>query len=459
MKNPDAMTAGERRVALTLSGVFATRMLGLFMVLPVLAVYRETIPGATLFLAGIAVGIYGLTQSILQIPLGRLSDKIGRKPIIIGGLLVFALGSVVAAMADSIVGIIIGRTLQGSGAIAGAVMAMAADLTREEHRIKVMASIGMSIGFAFMLAIIIGPVLASWLGLPGLFWSIAGLAVLAVLIVWLAVPTPVSTRFHRDTEVEFNWLKRVLSHAQLVRLDIGVLVLHFIMTASMFTLPLLWVNQHGFDLARHWWVWVPVFVLSVIPVLPLIIIGEKKRQLKQLLIIAILAISIASLLFWQLNQHWTIVVMGLWLFLVGFNLLEASLPSLVAKFAPAAHKGTAMGAFSSAQFMGAFLGATAAGWLSQHYGPTSVFLLNAVLAGLWLGIALSMRHPPYLSSELVNVGPVDKEQARALAIKFTGIRGVAEAVVIPEDGMAYLKVDKKALDREAVLNYSIERAE
>ena len=354
---------------------------------------------------------------------------------------------------------IIGRTLQGSGAIAGAVMAMAADLTREEHRLKVMASIGMSIGVAFMVAIIIGPILGGWFGLSGIFWTTAGLAVLGMLIIWLVVPTPISTRFHRDTEVEFNWLKRVLSHSQLVRLDIGVLILHFVMTATMFTLPLIWVKQHGFDLSNHWWVWGPVLVLSVLPVLPMIIVGEKKKQLKQVVIIAVLALTIACLLIWQLNANWWALAMSLWLFFVGFNLLEASLPSLVAKFAPAAHKGTAMGAFSSAQFMGAFLGATAAGWISHHHGETSVFLLNAILVGLWLGIAISMRQPPYLSSELINVGPIDKDRARSLAARLTGIRGVAEAVIIPEDGVAYLKVDKKALDRDALLDYSIEQSQ
>ncbi|MGD8783807.1 MAG: MFS transporter [Thioalkalispiraceae bacterium] len=459
MKNSESMTAGERRVALALSGVFATRMLGLFMVLPVFAYYAENLDGSTLLLAGVAVGIYGLTQSVFQIPLGRLSDKVGRKPIIIAGLLVFAIGSVIAAMADSIVGVIIGRALQGAGAIAGAVMAMAADLTREEHRLKVMASIGMSIGLAFMVAIVIGPVLSNWFGVAGVFWTTALLAIIAIFIIIFVVPTPVSTRFHRDTEVEFNWLKRVLSHSQLVRLDIGVLILHFVMTATMFTLPLIWIRQHGFEIADHWRIWLPAMALSVLPVLPLIILGEKKRQLKQVVVIAVLALTIACLLFWRYHDSWWALAMSLWLFFVGFNLLEASLPSLVAKFAPAAHKGTAMGAFSSSQFLGAFLGATTAGWIMQYHGEAAVFLVNAILVGLWLGVAMSMRHPPYLSSELLNVGPLNKAQARSLAARLTGIRGVAEAIVIPEDEVAYLKVDKKALDREALLDYSIEQAE
>lgn len=453
------MTSSEKRVALALSGVFATRMLGLFMVVPVFALYAESLEGSTMLLAGVAVGIYGLTQSIFQIPLGRLSDRVGRKPIILAGLLVFALGSVIAALSDSITGVIIGRALQGAGAIAGAVMAMAADLTREEHRLKIMASIGMSIGVAFMVAFILGPILSNWYGISGIFWTTVGLAVLGMLIIGYVVPTPVTTRFHRDTEVEYQWLKRVLSHSQLVRLDLGVLILHFVMTASMFTLPLIWVKQHGFELEHHWWIWLSVFPLSALPVLPLIMFGEKKRHLKQAVVGAVLALTIACLLIWQFNEGWWVLIAALWLFLVGFNLLEASLPSLVAKFAPAAHKGTAMGAFSSSQFMGAFIGATTAGWIIQEHGLAGIFLVNAVLLGVWLVMAISMRHPPYLSSELINVGELDREMAQVMVMKLTGIRGVAEAVVIPEDGIAYLKVDQKALDRDALLEYSIERTD
>jgi len=448
------MTASELRVALSLSGIFATRMLGLFMVLPVFAVYAENLDGFTPTLAGLAIGIYGLTQAMLQIPLGRLSDRWGRKPIIVIGLLIFAGGSVIAAMADSIVGVIIGRALQGAGAIAGAVMALAADLTREEHRLKVMASIGMSIGLAFSVAIIIGPILQSWFGVSGIFWTTALLAVVALMIITLIVPSPVTTRFHRDTEVEFNWLGRVLSHPQLLRLDIGVMTLHFVMTATMFALPLIWVKQHGFQVHQHWWVYLPVMFMSLILVIPFIIIGEKKKQLKQVVIIAVAALGIACLLIWWQQNNWWILAISLWLFFVGFNVLEATLPSLIAKFAPAAHKGTAMGAFSSSQFFGAFLGASSAGWITQYYEVGDVFLFSACLILLWLAMAISMRPPPYLSSELLHVGKLDKAQAQTLVMKLTGIRGVAEAVVIPEDEVAYLKVDKKALDREALLDYS-----
>lgn len=453
------MTALERRVALALSGVFATRMLGLFMILPVFAVYAEDLDGYSKTLAGVAVGIYALTQSLLQIPLGRLSDRVGRKPVIIGGLLVFALGSVVAALSDSLTGVIIGRALQGAGAIASAVMALAADLTREEHRMKVMAVIGMSIGFAFTLAIVIGPILHGWFGVPGIFWLTAILAILAILVVVGLVPKPVTLRFHRDTEVEWSWLRRVLAHPQLLRLDIGVLILHFVMTATMFTLPLIWVHRHGFTIPDHWQVYLPVMFLSVLLIVPFIIIGEKRRQLKQVFVGAVFTLGVANFAFWQSTDNWWFLVIVLWVFFIGFNLLEASLPSLVAKFAPPAHRGTAMGAFSSSQFMGSFLGAIVAGGVSQHYGEGTVFLINGLLTVVWLGMAMSMRQPPYLSSRMLQVGELDDKAAKHLVMQLTAVRGVAEAVVIPEDGIAYLKVDNKALDRDALYAYSIDTPE
>lgn len=454
MKNPENMTPAERRVALALASVLATRMLGLFMILPVFAIYAKDLSGYTATLAGLAVGIYGLTQSVMQIPLGRLSDRIGRKPVILGGLVLFALGSVVAALSHSMWGVIAGRALQGTGAVASAIMALAADLTREEHRMKMMASLGMSIGLSFFVAIALGPRLYADFGVPGIFWITAGLACLGMGVIALLVPSPVSVRFHRDTEVEVGWLTRVLSDPQLLRLDLGVMALHFVMTATMFTLPLLWVQEHGFQVADHWEVYLPTMFVAVLTIIPFIILGEKRRQLKQVLVGAVLTLALVNLLFWESAHHWWLLVFGLWGFFAAFNLLEASLPSLVAKFAPPAHKGTAMGAFSSSQFFGAFLGAVSAGWVSNHYGVSSIFLINAGVLGVWLAMAISMRQPPYLSSQLLHVGELDAAAARDLAMRLTAIRGVAEAVVIPEDRVAYLKVDNKALDKEALYAFS-----
>ena len=237
--NQENMTSLEKRIAMSLSTIFASRMLGLFMVLPVFAVYAEELDGYSPLLAGIAIGIYGLTQAMFQIPMGLLSDRIGRKPVIIGGLIIFAIGSVVAAMADSITGVIVGRALQGSGAIASAIMALAADLTREEHRIKVMASIGMSIGLSFALALIIGPMMHGWFGVEGIFWLTAVLAVGGIMVAKFAVPTPVITRFHRDAEVEVSWFRQALSDPQLLRLDMGIFILHFILVSMFVVMPTL----------------------------------------------------------------------------------------------------------------------------------------------------------------------------------------------------------------------------
>jgi MFS family permease len=280
------------------------------------------------------------------------------------------------------------------------------------------------------------------------------LALLGILIILFAVPSPVTSRFHRDTEVEWAWLGKVLADPQLLRLDAGVLILHFVMTATMFTLPLVLLNQHDFELKHHWWIWVPVLFLSALPVLPLIILGEKKRLLKQAVVGAVAALFAASLLVWQANADWWVLLFALWLFFVGFNLLEASLPSLVAKFAPPAHRGTAMGAYSSMQFMGAFLGAMTAGLVAQHFGEGMVFLANGLLVLLWLLLVFSMRQPPYLSSRMLQVGEIDDRQAQQLVMQLTAVRGVAEAVVIPEDGIAYLKVDNRALDNEALSAFS-----
>lgn len=458
MENPDVMTSGERRSTLALASIFSTRMLGLFMILPVFSVYAKELQGYTAALAGLAIGIYGLTQSMLQIPFGRLSDRIGRKPIIIIGLLIFALGSVVAALADSLMGVIIGRALQGAGAIAGAIMALAADLTREEQRMKVMAMIGMSIGLSFFVAIIAGPIIHSWLGVAGIFWLTAGLALLGIAIVVWRVPNPVRSSFHRDTEVEWEWLGRALANADLLRLDFSVLVLHFCLTSSLFALPLMLESVYRFEVTLHWLLYLPTMALSVVLVFPMIILAEKKHLIKQLVIVSVVFLALASVGFSQLSGQWWLLAILVSVFFLGFNFLEASLPSLVAKFSPVAHKGTAMGAYSSSQFMGAFLGASCAGLVLGKFGMLAIFLMNSSVIAVWLLVVLSMRQPPYLASQLLHIGKLSQAEVQELSMKLTEIRGVAEVVIIPEDGVAYLRVDKKALDKDALYAYSVVKA-
>ena len=449
------MTASERRVAFSLAGVFASRMLGLFLILPVFTLYAEELTGYTATLAGIALGIYGLTQALFQIPLGMLSDRIGRKPVIIGGLLVFALGSVVAAMSTSVEGVILGRAMQGAGAIASAVMALAADLTREEHRIKVMAFIGVSIGISFAVAMVLGPVLHDWFGVPGIFWTTSFLAVGGIVIISLFVPRPAISRFHRDAEVELNWFRHAVSDTQLLRVNFGIFSLHAILMGTFIVVPHLLHHGNKLDVGSHWQIYLPVLFFSMALIVPFILLAEKKRMIKQILSGAVLLLILTELGLANLSGTMAGMVIMLLLFFAAFNLLEAMLPSLVAKLAPAAHKGTAMGVYASSQFLGIFIGGLVGGWMMEHHGIQSVFIFNSALACLWLLLVISMRKPRYLSSQLLSVGSLDETGADQLADKLSQVAGVAEVTVIAEDGVAYLKVDKRQLDHDALQAYSV----
>jgi predicted MFS family arabinose efflux permease len=450
-----AFTPTERRATVGLASIYATRMLGLFLVLPVFTLLAHDYPDYSPALAGLAIGAYGLTQSVLQIPFGMLSDRWGRKPVITGGLLVFAAGSVLAALADSLLLVLLGRALQGAGAIAAAVLALTADLTREEQRTKAMAVIGMSIGLSFSLALVAGPIVGRWAGLPGIFWLTAALALAGLAILHLYVPTPVQTRSHRDAEPVAGQLLPVLRDPQLLRLNAGILMLHLVMTATFVALPLALRDHAGLASERHWMLYLGVLVASVALMVPFIIHAERHRRLKQVFVGAVLALGVAQLGMVYASSSLAETVVLLILYFTAFNLLEASLPSLVSKFAPPERKGTAMGIYSTSQFLGAFLGGAGGGWMLQHHDVAGVFALGAAVAGIWFMLAAGMRSPRYLTSHMIHVGAVDAEQAARLVTELTRVRGVAEAVVIPEDGVAYLKVDSHALDREALAAFAV----
>jgi MFS family permease len=451
------MTPVETRAAFSLAGIFSLRMLGLFLILPVFALYAEELVGVTPLLIGIAIGAYGLTQALLQIPFGMLSDRIGRKPVIIAGLLIFAAGSLVAALADSIWGVILGRALQGSGAIAAAVMALLADLTQEQNRMKAMAVIGMSIGFAFAVSLVLGPILNVWIGVPGIFWLTALLALAGILVILLYTPDPVESHFHRDTEPQPAQFSRVLGNPGLLRLDAGILILHMILTSVFVALPLALRDSANLQSGDHWMFYLPVLLLAMGLMIPFVVIAEKRRRMKGVFLVSVCSLVVAELGFLALHETVWGLAFSLLLFFTAFNILEATLPSLIAKTAPADSKGTAMGVYSTSQFVGAFLGGLLGGWMFSRFGFSGVFLLGAGMAGFWLLVAAGMEQPQYLNSHLLRVGAMDAAQARELEMQLLAIPGVGDAAVAAEEGVAYLKVDPQLIDFAALDEFSINR--
>ena len=442
----ERMSSGETRAASGLALVFAFRMLGMFMVLPVLATYGMDLAGATPALIGLAIGAYGLTQAIFQIPFGVISDRIGRRPVIYLGLIVFALGSVLAANSDSIWGVIAGRILQGAGAISAAVMALLSDLTREQHRTKAMAMIGMTIGLSFAVAMVVGPLLTRAFGLSGLFLATGAMALCGIVIVMFMVPRSTGTLQHRESGVAKQALLPTLRQPDLLRLDLGIFVLHAMLMSSFIALPLALVEKAGLPKEQHWWVYLTALLISFFAMIPFIIYGENKLKKTRVLIGAVVTLMLTELFFWKFGDSLRTLVIGTVVFFTAFNLLEASLPSLISKVSPAGGKGTAMGVYSTSQFLGSALGGILGGWLFQHGGLSVVFLGGAGLAALWLAFAVTMREPPYVTSLRLPLSPEALREA-GLAERLKAVNGVTDAVIVAEEAAIYIKLDTELLDR------------
>jgi MFS family permease len=439
------MTRGELRATWALGSLFSLRMLGMFMVLPVLTTYGMSLAGATETLIGIAIGIYGLTQALLQIPCGLLSDRIGRKPLIVGGLLMFALGSVIAALTHSIWGVILGRALQGSGAISAAVMALLSDLTREQNRTKAMAFIGISFGITFAIAMVTGPLITHALGLSGLFWLIALLAFGGIAITLWWVPAPKAHLLNRESSLVKGGLKRVLTNPRLLKLNVGILCVHTLLMSSFVALPPL-LEQAGLPRDQQWKAFLCTMLIAFVSVVPFIIYAEKRRQMKRVFQICVLLMLGAEVVLWQSGlQLWGILA-GLQLFFIGFNLMEALLPSLISKESPPGYKGTAMGVYSTSQFLGVAIGGSLGGLLYSQGGAALVFGSCTVLALLWFGLSLSMKEPPYVSSLRI-VLPDGVEATPALEQKVRDREGVKDVLLASAERSLYVKVDSRCIKR------------
>lgn len=438
----------EKRTLFGLSSIYALRMLGLFLLYPVFSLYAHELAGGHgPMLAALALGAYPLAQALLHIPMGMLSDRFGRKRIIVLGLLLLAIGGIICALAKDIEWLIIGRLIQGSGAISAAITALLADLTEEEHRTAAMAVIGMTIALSFAAAIVASPFLYGSIGMAAIFLFMVLASLLAIPILRYLVPNPIHSTFHADTETKLSTLRTIFKNRELWRLDFGILTLHASQMALFYVLPFELKDRFHLDIQAHTWVYLGAAVLSFVCMIPCIAIAESKDRLKAFFIGSVMVIALSfALLAEPLQLVW--VCLGLFLFLTAFNVLEASLPSLVSKIAPVSAKGSAMGVYATSQSLGIFLGAMVAGFLHGHFGLSAVYLCFALWALLWFLIALSMKNPPAVRTCLYGIGALSMDAAQKLTQELSRLTGVYEATILNEDGVAMLKVDRHRFNEQ-----------
>ena len=444
------MDALERRSVLALASVYLFRMLGLFLIMPIISIAADDLNGANAALIGAAIGVYGLTQALLQIPMGMMSDKIGRKPIILIGLTIFALGSLICANADSMTSLIVGRAIQGAGAIASTLMALLSDVTREQNRTKAMATVGISIGVSFMLSLVMGPWLYSIMGLAGLFYLSLAFSVIGMGLIIFAVPNVKQHTFKRDTTPSLQALSKVLANKSLRFMNTSIFILHASLTALFVCIPNLLLTRFDLPLADHSWLYLIVMGLAFIGMLPMVIVAEAKGKMKQVVSYALLMLAFGTL-FMGFSSSVTLFGVTLWLYFVGFNTLEATLPSLISKVSPVGYRGTAMGIFSTHQFMGAFIGGIGGGWLLQHYSAQIVFITVAVVMFVWTFFATRQAPTRHLTSLAFSLQHLDNVEIDKLANDLSGVDGVEDMQIFSDEKTAYLKVDKKLLDKDKLL--------
>lgn len=436
------MNAIERRSTFALSSIFALRMLGLFMIIPVFSIAGQSYQYATPALIGLAVGIYGLSQAILQIPFSLWADRFSRKPLIILGLVLFALGGAIAAMSHTIYGVIIGRAIAGAGAVSAVVMALLADVTREEQRTKAMAVMGMSIGLSFVIAFSLGPWLTSQVGISGLFWVTTIMGIAAIFMLMLV---PKVTRHHRNFRQGYlAQLKQVIQMSDLNRLHVSVFSLHLLLTAMFIYVPSQLIEFANIPLAKHGMVYLPLLVISLFFAFPSIIVAEKYRKMRGIFLTAILGIIAGLLILIFGHESKYILLLGLGLFFIAFNVMEALLPSWLSKSAPLQSKATAMGINASSQFLGAFFGGVLGGQLLMLHNTSLGWSILAGIAMIWLLISFGLAQPRYLSSIVLPLPEL--KQTDEWTSKLLAIRGIEEVVVMAEQKVAYIKVDKQVID-------------
>jgi MFS family permease len=395
------MTPVELRAGASLAGVYGLRMLGLFFILPVFAVHAPKLRGGEdVALVGLALGVYGLAQGILQIPFGMASDRWGRKPVLYLGLLIFAAGSFLGIVADDIWTAIAARSLQGAGAISSVAMALAADLTREQHRTKIMAMIGSTIGLMFALSLVGAPVLYRWIGMEGLFALTGLLSLAAIWVVKAQVPdAPMRPRGASAAGSRPLPMRAAVLHPELLRLNAGIFILHVVLYAMFVVVPPMMVSA-GLDLSAHWRLYLPVVLISFVVMIPPILYVDRRNAPKPVMLGAVALLVAVEAAFGALDKGLSTLAALMLGFFISFNVLEALLPSLVSRIAPAEGRGVAIGVYNTTQTLGVALGGVLGGWVAKHFGATAVFGVCAALSALWLVVAVGMRPVPRAVNEL-----------------------------------------------------------
>lgn len=420
------------------------------MLIPVFTLFALQLDGATPTLIGIALGGYGLSQGMLQIPFGLLSDRYGRKPIITLGLLLFVIGSLVGALTHSIYGMIFARILQGMGAIGSVLIALMADLTPDEERTKAMAVIGMTIGTSFSLAMVLSPAITHHYGLPGIFYLTAFLACCGLILLHTLIPTPVKERFHWDSETNPSILKKVFFDRQLQRLNGGIFIQHFVLTATFFIVPMLLQQQlaQG-NLSRQWHFYLPLMIISFVAMVPFILIAEKRKAMRPIFLLSVVVSGLSQLFLALFGNHWYCLCAFMLSYFIAFNILEASLPSLISKQANPHNKGTAMGIYSSSQFLGIFIGGLFAGILYEYGGKNVIFYTNAGICLIWLLVAWSMKTPATFSTLILNCNHYNQQSLERAAIELKKLDGVVDAIYEPAENVIYLRISRSHYQKDS----------
>jgi MFS family permease len=386
------MSPLEIKSSVLLASIYSLRMLGIFLILPIFSIYASELSGRpTEFQIGLAFGIYGLTQAILQIPFGMTSDRLGRKPVIYFGLLLFIIGSFIAGVSEQIEGVIIGRAIQGSGAISAVLTAFLSDLTSDKSRTKGMAIIGASIGLTFALSLVISPILNKLIGVPGIFLLMGILAFIALGVVRFFIDEPLDNK--KINSENSNDIKTILKNFDLNRLNFGIFALHASQISMFMAIPFYLINQGDIPLNQHWLIYLPVLAISFIFIVPMIIFSEKKNKTKESFIFSIALLFVTQFLFIYFSNGIVGIIIALIFYFIGFNYLEASLPSLVSKLAPIQRRGLALGVYNSSQSLGIFVGGSLGGLIANFYGYKGTFLFCSLLIMIWFILSITMKMP------------------------------------------------------------------